>query len=180
MAHRLLTRMALRIVALAAAVTLETTGSTAPSVRSPAARCTRDASNADSLSTFVLGKTERRPIVPDPNGASARVGLLLGVRGEIESAIHCVSDDHALHHLNGALAMLDGAERDLETVIADAYKHGFADSYAKQVIAEMNGEPDNLWCAVEGCHEPPTLYDLETQELVCRGHLDYGAEADRA
>jgi hypothetical protein len=110
------------------------------------------------------------------SAATGRIRLLLGVRGEIESATHCVSDDHALHHLNGALAMLAGAERDLEVVIADAYKHGFADSYAKQVIAEMEGEPGNLWCAVEGCHEPPMLYDLETSEFVCRGHFHYGAE----
>ena len=60
-----------------------------------------------------------------------------------------------------------------ESIIADAYKHGFADSYAKQVIAAMKGEPDNLWCAVEGCQEAPTFYDLKTTELVCRAHLDY-------
>lgn len=110
----------------------------------------------------------------NPPLTERRVKLLLGVRGELESAVQCISDDHALHHLRGGLAMLDGAERDLETVIATAYKQGFSDSYAKQVIAEMKGEPAERWCAVEGCQEPPTLYDLATKELVCRAHLDYG------
>jgi hypothetical protein len=71
---------------------------------------------------------------------------------------------------------VDVRQADLTAVLnyaEDAYKSGFAACYAKQVIAEMKGEADNLWCDVEGCHEPPTLYDLTTKELVCREHLDY-------
>ena len=70
--------------------------------------------------------------------------------------------------------MLDGVERDLEAVIATAYKTGFAESYAKQVITSMKDEPEELWCAVEGCDTPPDLLDLGTREFVCRRHLDYG------
>lgn len=36
---------------------------------------------------------------------------------------------------------------------------------------------DDLWCAVEGCPEPPALYEMASDEFVCRRHLDYGASA---
>lgn len=55
-----------------------------------------------------------------------------------------------------------------------AYKRGFAESYAKQVVAAMQDGVEERWCAVEGCKAEPTLIDLSTGEFVCRDHLDYG------
>lgn len=63
-----------------------------------------------------------------------------------------------------ALALRDEAR--------EAYRHGFADCYAKQVVAAMQDGTEERWCAVEGCQSEPTLIDLATGELVCRDHLD--------
>ena len=39
--------------------------------------------------------------------------IMLGVRGEVEAALQCATDDHTKHHLQGAVAMLDGAQKDV-------------------------------------------------------------------
>lgn len=63
---------------------------------------------------------------------------------------------------------------ELANAAITARREGWAACYARQVILAMKGESEDLWCAVEGCQEPATLYDIPTNELVCRTHLDYG------
>lgn len=71
---------------------------------------------------------------------SGHLRLMLGVRSEIEAAKHCcVSDAHVTHHLDGALAQIAGVERDLQKLLENAYKDGFAACYAKQTIERLRG-----------------------------------------
>lgn len=37
-------------------------------------------------------------------------------------------------------------------------------------------EPDDHWCAVEGCQVAPDYYDLRSDEFVCERHVFYDSE----